>query len=163
MPLLTFAGRAAQQHGWQVRAVSWNAPDLEIEDTIAWVGDQLQQAVGTFDGPVLVIGKSLGTCAAACTADRGYDAVWLTPLLHLPEVVDAMSGHPGRQLLVGGSDDPAWSLEVASSISGDVVQLDGADHAMFVDDAVETAELHVEVTRAIDHWLAACPRSGQPR
>lgn len=154
MPLLTFAGRAARQHGWQVRAVSWTAPDLDTEGTIAWVGDQLLQAVGDYDGAVIVIGKSLGTCAAAVTAHRGFDAVWLTPLLHLRRVVEAMSGHPGRQLLVGGSVDPAWDLEVATSIGADVVEVQGGDHAMFVDDAIRTAELHVEVTRAIDRWLA---------
>lgn len=159
MPLLTFAGRAARQHGWQVRAVSWDAPDLGTSDTISWVGDQLEQAVGSQDGPVIVIGKSLGTCAAAVAARNAYDAVWLTPLLHLPELVEAMSGHPGRQLLVGGSADPAWDLDVARSISSDVLQLDGADHGIFVDDAIRTAELHVEVTRAIDRWLATLPRS----
>ncbi|MGN6332674.1 MAG: alpha/beta hydrolase [Motilibacteraceae bacterium] len=159
MPLLTFAGRAARQHGWQVRAVSWTAPELHGPDAIAWVGEQLRQAVGPHDGPVLVVGKSLGTCAAALAADRGYEAVWLTPLLHLPLVVDAMARHRGRQLLVGGSADPTWDLERARAVSADVVELEGADHAMFVDDAVRTAELHLEVTRAVDEWLTAAPRS----
>ena len=48
MPLLTFAGRAAVQHGWHVRAVSWDAPDLDTEATVEWVGTQLAEAVGDF-------------------------------------------------------------------------------------------------------------------
>lgn len=155
MPLLTFAGRAAHQHGWQVRAVSWTAPDLDGEGTMHWVGRRLEDAVGDHDGAVIVIGKSLGTCAAAAAARRGYDAVWLTPLLNLREVVNAMSRHPGRQLLVGGSEDPAWNLGVATSTGAEVVELDGGDHAIMVDNAIRTAELHVEVTRAVDRWLAA--------
>lgn len=155
MPLLNFAGRAARQHGWRVRAVSWTAPELVAPESIAWVGEQLERAVGDAEGDVLVIGKSLGTCAAAVAGERAYDAIWLTPLLHLPAVVEAMSHHRGRQLLVGGSADPTWDLEAARSLSPDVVQLEGADHAMSVADAVGTAELHVAVTRAVDRWLGS--------
>ncbi|UNX53657.1 hypothetical protein MF406_11725 [Georgenia sp. TF02-10] len=157
MPLLTFAGLAAVQHGWRVRAVSWSAPDLDTDATIEWVGTQLAEVVGDFDGRVLVVGKSLGSCAAARAARHGYDGIWLTPLLHLPEVVQAMSGHPGRQLLVGGTEDPAWSIEAARKIGGEIAQIEGADHGMFSDDAVRTAEMHVEVVRAIDQWLRLTP------
>ncbi len=153
MPLLTFAGRVALQHGWRVRAVSWEAPDLDSRDTVEWVGTQLEEAVGDVEGRVLVVGKSLGTCSAAYAAPRGWDSVWLTPLLHLPEVVEAMSVHTGRQLLVGGTEDAAWDLEAARTIGGDVAQIEGGDHGMFSADAVRTAEMHVEVTRAIDEWL----------
>lgn len=157
MPLLTFAGRAALQHGWRVRAVSWDAPDLETTATIEWAGAQLEGAVADYSGPVLVVAKSLGTCSARRAALCGYDAIWLTPLLHLPEVVEAMAAHPGRQLLVGGSHDPAWDLEVARTVSADVAEIEGADHAMFSADAVHSAEMHVDVTRVIDRWLRPIP------
>ncbi len=155
MPLLTFAGRAASQRGWRVRAVSWQAPDLGVNETIDWVGSELRQAVGGFDGRVLVVAKSLGTCSADYAAQHRYDAIWLTPLLRLPDVVAAMTRHAGRQFLVGGSEDPAWDLGVARSTGGEVLEIDGANHALFVPDAVRTAELHVDVTRAIDQWLRA--------
>lgn len=157
MPLLTFAGRAAAQHGWRVRAVSWAAPDLDTKATIGWVGSQLVETVDDFSGPVLVVGKSLGTCGAARAAERGYDAVWLTPLLHLPEIVQAMSDHSGRQLLVGGTEDPAWNIKAARATGGTIAQIEGADHGMFTDDAIRTAEAHVEVTRAIDECLRVKP------
>ena len=153
MPLLTFAGRAVLERGWRVRAVSWNAPDLGVKAKIDWVGTQLQEAVGEFDGRVLVVAKSLGTCSADYATRHGYDAIWLTPLLHLPDVVEAMTRHSGRQLLIGGTQDPAWDLKAARMTGGDVVQIEGADHGMFVQDAVRTTELHVDVTRAIVQWL----------
>ncbi|KHS52099.1 alpha/beta hydrolase [Brevibacterium linens] len=153
MPLLTFAGRAAVQHGWHVRAVSWDAPDLDTEATVDWVGTQLAEAVGDFEGRVLVVGKSLGTCGAAYAAARDYEAIWLTPLLHLPQVVQAMSDNTNRQMLIGGTDDPAWNPDAARSTGGTITQIDDADHGMFTDDAVRSAEIHVEVTREISRWL----------
>ena len=157
MPLLAFAGHAAHQHGWRVRAVSWNVPDMDTTSTIDWVGAQLRDTIGEFDGRVLVVAKSLGTCSADYAARHGLDAIWLTPLLHVPEVVDAMTRSSTRQLLVGGAQDPAWDLAIAHMVGGDVVQIEGADHAMSVHDAVRTAELHVEVTRAVVEWLRAPP------
>ena len=154
MPLLTFAGLVALQHGWRVRAVSWNAPELDTNATIEWIGTQLAEAVGDFGGRVLVVGKSLGTCSAKYAAERGWDAIWLTPLLHLPEVVQAMSGHAGRQLVLGGTQDPAWNLEAARATGGDIAQIEGADHGMSAaNDAVRTAEMHAEATRAINDWF----------
>jgi len=157
MPLLTFAGEAAAQRRWRVRAVSWRAPETDGIAMIDWVGSQLMEAVGTFDGRVLVIGKSLGTCSAKYASLHSYDAIWLTPLLHLTDVVDAMTHNSGRQLLIGGSRDPAWDRNVAHTVGGDVIEIEGGDHGMFTHDAVRSAELHVEVTRAIDQWLQALP------
>ncbi|MHB8334601.1 MAG: alpha/beta fold hydrolase [Acidimicrobiales bacterium] len=155
MPLLTFAGQAAAQRGWRVRAVSWRAPETDSSAMIDWVGSQLMEAVGTFDSRVLVIGKSLGTCSAKYASRLGYDAIWLTPLLHLPEVVDAMTHFPGRQLLIGGTRDSVWDRYAAHATGGDVIEIEGGDHGMFAHDAVRSAELHVEITRAIDQWLQA--------
>ncbi len=157
MPLLTFAGQAALQRGWRVRAVSWHVPELDVAETIDWAGSELRHAVGDFAGRVLVVAKSLGTCSAGYAAQHGYDAMWLTPLLRVPDVVAAMTRNAGRQLLVGGSEDPAWDRAVARSTGGDVLEIDGADHGMFVPDAVRSAELHVDVTRAIDQWLRTGP------
>ncbi|HSN02424.1 MAG TPA: hypothetical protein VLS91_02960 [Acidimicrobiales bacterium] len=153
MPLLTFAGLAVRQRGWRVRAVSWSAPELDTASSIDWVGTQLENAIGDYAGPVLVVGKSLGTCGADLASHHGWPAIWLTPLLDLPEIVEAMARNPGRQLLVGGTLDPAWDVETAHTISPDVLQVVGADHGMFAHDAVRSAELHVDVTRAIARWL----------
>lgn len=162
MPLLTFAGRAALEQRWQVRTVEWHAPDLGEAETLAWVADQLRDAVGDHDGRVLVIGKSLGSCAAPYAAEMGYDAVWLTPVLNVPAVVDGIEANPARQLLVGGTaDDIAWDGGAVERLRGrgcEVLEVPGADHGMFVaDDAVRTAEVHVEVTRAVRAFLEGDP------
>ena len=47
------------------------------------------------DGPVLVVGKSLGTYGARLAAERAYPAIWLTPVLTEPELVDGDPRQPG--------------------------------------------------------------------
>lgn len=163
MPLLTFAGRAAQQHRWQVREVRWEgAPLPEDPSTDAWVRERVADAVGDHDGRVLLIAKSLSTRAASYAAERGWDAVWLTPLLTVAHVAEAMAHHPGRQLLVGGTaDDLAWDRGVAARLVDagcEVLEVPDADHAMAVaGDAVRTAEIHVDVTRAVHSFLKGDP------
>lgn len=158
-PLLAFAGRAAREHGWRVRVLHWDlAPSPDDPRADEWVRDRLAEAVGDHTGPVLVVAKSLSTRSAPYVAERGWDAVWLTPLLMLPHVADAIATHPGRQLLVGGTaDDIAWDPSVASRLVDagcEVLEVPDADHTMGVDDdAVRTAEVHVQVTRAIHAFL----------
>jgi hypothetical protein len=160
MPLLTFAGRAALGRGWRVRAVEWTgAPGPEDAGVDEWVRDELLAAVDDGPGRVLVVAKSLGTRAAPVAAERGWDAVWLTPLLLDDAVVAGIAANHGRQLLVGGTaDDLAWDHDVAVALGEagcEVLEVPDADHAMFVpDDAVRTAEVHVSVTRAVDTFLA---------
>jgi hypothetical protein len=161
-PLLYFAQYALLQHGWSVRHLWWDPPPYEDdEQTAAWVREQVQAAMPTpgGEGRVLVVAKSLGTFAAPLVAERGYEAVWLTPLLELPLLVDAMEANPARQLLVGGVADFAWDVDVAARLAEqgcDVLELPDADHGMMAPgDVVRGAELHVEVVRGLDAWLAA--------
>ena len=83
--------------------------------------------------PVLVVAKSLGTRAAEYAAERSLPAIWLTPLLVVPELVAGIRANPARQLLVGGTDDDLWDADVAASLATDgcdVLQVDGADHSI---------------------------------
>lgn len=82
-------------------------------------------------------------------------------------MTQGIRAHPGRQLLVGGTGDPgAWDHEVAASLAAEVLEIQGADHGLWVEDPVRTAEIHVEVVRALDSWFAqdppACPRDHGP-
>jgi hypothetical protein len=160
-PLFFFCQAALLQHGWAVRQVWWDPPAYESdEQTGAWVRRQVEAALPPpeAEGRVLVVAKSLGTFAAPLAAERRYDAVWLTPLLGLPPLVDAIAANPARQLLVGGVPDFAWDTDVAERLrrSGcDVVELPDADHAvMQPGDVVRGVELHVDAIRAVDSWLA---------
>lgn len=162
-PLLAFAGYALGDAGWTVRPVWWDPPLPITDETSRWVGEQLAEATDGVDGRVLVVGKSLGTMGAVVAAERGYDAIWLTPLLTRPWLVEAIGSNPGRQLLVGGTADDLWDADVATDLAGpgrvDVLQVDGADHAMLHDDdVVRSAETLVEVTRAMAAFVSAVGR-----
>jgi hypothetical protein len=158
-PLTFFAGFALLQHGWSVRQVWWDPPAHESdEQTAAWVRSQVEPALPD-GGRVLLVAKSLGTYAAPLAAERGYQAVWLTPVLQVPLLVEAIAANPARQLLVGGTaDDIAWDREIARDLAArgcDVLEVPGADHAMMAPgDVVRGVEAHVEVIRALDSFLA---------
>jgi hypothetical protein len=158
-PLLFFAGFALLQHGWSVRQVWWDPPAHESdEQTTAWVRARVEEALPD-GGRLLLVAKSLGTYAAPLAAERGCEAVWLTPLLDQPSLVDAIAANPARQLLVGGTaDDLAWRPDVARFLAErgcDLCEIPGADHAlMATGDTVRGVELHAEAIRALDRFLA---------
>jgi hypothetical protein len=159
--LLGFSTLVLTHHGWAVEQLWWDPPTYETrEQTTAWVEEQVERALPE-SGRVLLVGKSLATYAAPLAAERGYPAIWLTPLLEVPELVDALAANPAPQLLVGGTADEAWDSSVARRLAAqgcDVLEAPDADHGMLVaGDLVRGAETHVEVVRAMD---AFCARLG---
>ncbi|MBA3844900.1 MAG: hypothetical protein H0X39_20190, partial [Actinobacteria bacterium] len=74
--------------------------------------------------------KSLTTRAAGLAADHGWSAVWLMPLLAEPESLACLRRRTAPALLVGGTADASWDGSVARQLSGDVVEIDGADHGL---------------------------------
>jgi len=158
-PVLAYAGYVCRAAGWLVQDVWWDPPELGDESMIDWVCGQLAAATAGVEGEVMVVGKSLGTFGVRLAAEREYEAIWLTPLLTVPAVVDAIRANPARQLLVSGSEDSLWDADAAADLatSGcDLLQLDGLDHGL-VDpaDPVHSAEALVEITRAMVRFLAA--------
>jgi hypothetical protein len=57
-------------------------------------------------------------------------------------------------MLAGGTADPFWDRPAARSVTADVVEIDGADHAMFVPGrlAASVAALG-EVLTAVEDFL----------
>jgi hypothetical protein len=159
-PLTFFAGFVLLQHGWSVRQVWWDPPEHETDErTTAWVREQVERELPE-SGRVLLVAKSLGTYAAPLAAERGYDAVWLTPVLQVPSLVEAIAANPARQLLVGGTaDDFAWDQDVARDLAArgcDVLEIPDADHALMVPgDPVRGVEAHVEAARGLDAFCAS--------
>ena len=154
-PLLEFGRQTLLQHGWTVQQVWWDQPqadELEPED---WVTAQAVTALDSEGAErFLLVGKSLGTMAAGVAASRRLPAVWLTPLLTKPRCVEWHREATQPALLVGGSADPDWDGELARQLSDDVLELPDATHFGHVpNDAVRSAELHVDVARAIDAFL----------
>lgn len=156
-PLLELARRALLQHGFTVQQVWWDSESRGDEDADRWVRRQVTDALAEEDADhVVLVAKSLGTRAASYAAERGLDAIWLTPLLVEPTLAEAIAANAGRQLLVGGLADELWDPAVARELADngcDVLTVADADHAMGTGDAVRTAEIHVEVARAVDSFL----------
>ena len=159
-PLLEFARRALLQHGFTVQQLWWDSTArADDEDPEQWVRRHVAAALAEEDADhVLVVGKSLGTRAASYAAERGLDAIWFTPLLVEPVVAEAIAANAGRQLLVGGLADELWDAAVARELAdngSDVLEVPDADHGMAVPgDAVRTAEIHLEVARAVEAFLS---------
>jgi predicted alpha/beta-hydrolase family hydrolase len=160
-PLLDLARLALLQHGFTVQQIWWDSTARGDEDPEAWVRRHVEAAHareqhhGVGDH-VIVVGKSLGTRASSYAAERGLDAIWLTPLLVEPVVVEAIGSNAGRQLLVGGLADELWDAAIARELADngcDVLEVPDADHVMATRDAVRTAEIHLEVARAVDAFL----------
>ena len=159
-PLLAFAAQALEQHGYAVDEVWWDARTCPDDDPDGWVRDQAVAALAAHsDVPpsTVVVAKSLGTRAAPWVAEQGYDAVWLTPLLFVDDLVAGIAAHPGRQLLVCGQADEAWDAAVAAGLRRevcDVIEIPDADHGLCVPgDVVRSAEIHVEVARRMSAFL----------
>jgi|SoiMethySBSTD1v2_1073268.scaffolds.fasta_scaffold371920_3 hypothetical protein len=160
-PLLAFASQALEQHGYAVDQVWWDARTCPDDDPGGWVRDQAVAALAARpDVPesTVVVAKSLGTRAAPWVAQQGFDAIWLTPLLFVDDLVAGIAAHPGRQLLVCGQADEAWDADVAAGLRRegcDVMEIPDADHGLCVPgDVVRSTEIHVEVARRTAAFLA---------
>lgn len=160
-PLLELARNALLQHDLTVQQIWWDSTARGDEDAEAWVRRHVAAAHAREDADhVLVVGKSLGTRAASYAAERGLDAIWFTPLLVDPVVAEGIAANPGRQLLVGGVADELWDVSVARELADagcEVLEVTDADHSMGTADVVRTAEIHLEVARAVEAFLTDLP------
>jgi pimeloyl-ACP methyl ester carboxylesterase len=82
--------------------------------------------------------------------------VWYTPLLTDERTVAALRRATGPCLLVGGPADQFWDGQAARSLPADVVEIDGADHGMFVpgrlaDSAAALGRVITAVEDFLDH------------
>jgi pimeloyl-ACP methyl ester carboxylesterase len=152
-PLLAYARLGVERRGAQARVISWSPPSLDdATQWVAWVRERVLEALG--NDTALIIGKSLGSMAAGLAAERELPAVWLTPLLHRPEVVEAIGAAHRPPLLVGGTGDRTWDGAVARRLSPHVVEIPDADHALYVPGAVaRTAATAGRVAQEIEDFL----------
>lgn len=157
-PLPMYAGDVAELRGATVHRHSWSGqfPNPEEPAIESWVGGEIAPLLDALDGHPLLIGKSLGTNAAALAAERSLPAVWLTPLLTLPWVTAALGRATAPFLLVGGTADPVWDGAVARRLTPHVLEVDGADHGMYVPGPL-TASIEVlgRVVVAVEEFLDA--------
>jgi pimeloyl-ACP methyl ester carboxylesterase len=132
-----YARLAVEVRGGYVRPIVWELPrDSDFSRQRLRVASQVESAVEELTAAAgavpVVIGKSLGSLAAPVAAERGLAAVWFTPLLTDKPTVAALRRATGPCLLVGGTADRFWDGQAARSLPAEVVEVDGADHGMFV-------------------------------
>jgi hypothetical protein len=165
--LLAWTTRALQAGGWAVHQAQWQLDRLP-DDPRAFVEgvarrlDEVERPAG----PVLVVAKSLGTLAAHRAAERGYPAVWLTPVLvaagrhPLPgasaDLAERLSTYPAPNLMVGGTADPLWRSGFRAA--GEVVESKGADHALEVGDWRASLRHHERVASSVADFAADVAR-----
>jgi hypothetical protein len=131
-PLLWFARGAAEQRGFTVLEVLDSLP--EGADPAGWARDRARRALDHAAAgarEIVLVGKSLASTAAGLAADRLLPAVWLTPLLNDPHVVDDVARASRPTLLAGGSADETWCPDALPD-SGllEIVHLEGLDHSL---------------------------------
>ena len=148
-----------ERRGGLVRPIVWELPRgsdfsrqrLRVASQVESAVEELTAAAGA--APV-VIGKSLGSLAAPVAADRGLAAVWFTPLLTDEPTVAALRRATGPCLLVGGTADRFWDGQAARSLPAEVVEVDGADHGMFVPGGLAaSAAVLGQVITAVEDFL----------
>jgi hypothetical protein len=169
-PLLEFGRQSLLQHGWTVQQLWWDQPRgvHEREETSTWVR---QQATSALDAEadadsLLVLAKSIGTLASPLVAQRGLDAIWLTPLFSTRATIEAIRADAdmgAHQLLVGGLSDPEWDSEIANDLAThegiDVAEFADATHFMHApNDALRSVEIQAGVCRAVDAFLTQVTR-----
>jgi hypothetical protein len=135
-PLLDLARHALTDRGAAVETITWTVPDglLDIgpEPFVrAHVAAALHRLAESVPAATpLIIAKSLGTYAATFAAERELPAIWLTPLLHVESIAEAIARNPAPALLVGGTGDGSWKSQVAASTGKTIVTIEGADHGL---------------------------------
>jgi alpha-beta hydrolase superfamily lysophospholipase len=160
VPALMFARLAVQRRAGRAHPVRWKfAEGRDVASQRQRVLSQVEEAVDELTAatgaPPVVIGKSLGSLAAPLIADRGLAAVWFTPLLTDEQTVAALRRAMGPALLVGGTADPYWDGRIAGSIAAaNVIEIDGADHAMVVPGRLaESAAALGQIISAVEDFL----------
>ena len=159
IPLLMFTRLAVERRGGSVSPVTWElvtgagigAQREMVALKVAAAVEQLMKAAGA---PPLVVGKSLGSLSAPLTADRALAAIWFTPLLTDESTAAALKRSASPCLLVGGTADPYWDGRIAQSVTANVVEIEGADHAMVVPGRLSrSAVVLAHVMTAVEDFL----------
>ena len=150
---------AVERRGGTTQAVAWDFSQCEDDDqqhrqVMAQVDAAVEELTVFTGAPPLVIGKSLGTLAAPVAADRGLPAVWLTPLLTDEPTVAALRRATAPCLLIGGTADELWDGAIARSLSAHVLEIEAADHGMFLPGPLAaSAAVLAQVITAVEDFL----------
>jgi predicted alpha/beta-hydrolase family hydrolase len=159
VPLLMYARLAVQRRGGNAHPLRWEFAEgrdfrRQRQRVISQVESAIDGVTTATGAAPLVIGKSLGSLAAPVVADRGLAAVWFTPLLTDEPTVAALRRATAPCLLAGGTADPFWDGRSARSLPAEVIEIDDADHNMFVPGRLAASAAALgEVITAVEDFL----------
>ena len=150
VPQLLFPTFAAIRRGAEPTPIEWTDAEtvdgLDGSEVASWVAARVEPRLTALEpGSAVMIGKSLGTHAASAAARLSLPAIWVTPLLTNTFVRDALAQSTAPFLLVGGTADPLWDGAVARALTPHVVELEGADHGLFLPGPLELSAHNIAV------------------
>lgn len=153
-PLLWFSREVALSRGWSVLEV-WDEYGDPGVDPWQWVEERAAAAVRHVEpARVAFVAKSIASHAARLAREGGLPGVWLTPLLHDPEVRAAFEELEAPALLVGGTGDRSWDGEAARRSGHEVLELERADHSLQIaGDSRASLEALRRVVERVDEFL----------
>jgi len=158
-PLMMYARLAVERRGGQTVAIGLglsggSGVSQQRERVASLVMSAIDEMTAATGAVPVWIGKSLYSLAAPVIADRGLAAVWFTPLLTDEPTVTALRRASGPCLLVGGTADRWWDGPTARSVTSHVVEIEGADHGMFVPGGLaDSATVLGQVITAVEEFL----------
>ncbi|MFC4337982.1 alpha/beta fold hydrolase [Salininema proteolyticum] len=160
-PLFMYTHIALRSRGVSVYPLEWREPDYLNSDPqmrIEGVSEQLQAMLEKIDyisAPPLLVGKSIGSAGAALAARFSLPAVWFSPLLNDYPIVQSLRRSSAPYLLVGGTEDPAWVSSLADELPGDVCEIPGGDHGLFLPGRPLTSSVFAmaDIIEAVEHFL----------
>jgi hypothetical protein len=103
-----------------------------------------------------MVTKSLTSRAVTFAEERNLPGIWLTPLLHEPEIAEGFERLHAPALLVGGTADESWDSGLATRAGHAVLELEGADHALQIPgDPIASIDGLRRVVERLDSFVAA--------
>jgi len=172
MPLLYYSTRMLLNHGLNVLVIDadYTRPTFQATPRLeqaSWMVADAQAAleVGQSDqvNPHLIlIGKSIGTLTLAHLLNRGRvtlnASIWITPLLHHPNLVNAAMQCKDPALFVCGAADvtcdPSTLEHIRTNAAITTFIADGADHSLEVpDDVFRSLQNIIDYLKILDGFL----------
>ncbi|MFI9328695.1 alpha/beta hydrolase [Kitasatospora sp. NPDC052868] len=162
--LLMFNREAVARRGAFMYPVEWElgTGDLFADDVDDMITERVTAAVKAVASAgaseTVIIAKSLGTRAAPVAAEFKLPAIWFTPFLASAPVAEktiaALRRSTAPFLLVGGTADEFWDGDLARSLTPHVLEIENADHSMFVPGPLrDSAAVLGEVATAVERFL----------
>lgn len=173
MPVLYYTTELfLQQHKVDVLQlwVDYSTPDFQAalaEEQGEWLRRDAQALIEEGQNQrnysqLFIVGKSLGTITMAeliiqNVLPGGTKTIWLTPLLLIARVVEAIKSLGDPALVIGGSGDRAYDPEIRAQIQElshvTTITIEGSDHSLEIPGDLPSSIRSLEdVLRAINQF-----------